>query len=32
VHPDPHALAFALPVSGGDSGDALLYFANDGGI
>jgi hypothetical protein len=32
VHPDPHALAFALPFSGGDSGNALLYFANDGSI
>ena len=32
VHPDQHALAFAIPSSGSDSGNALLYFANDGGI
>jgi hypothetical protein len=32
VHPDQHALAYAIPTSGGDSGNALLYFANDGGI
>ncbi len=32
VHPDQHALAFAMPTSGTDSGNALLYFANDGGI
>ena len=32
VHPDQHSLAYALPTSGSDSGNALLYFANDGGI
>ncbi len=32
VHPDQHALAYAIPTSGSDSGNALLYFANDGGI
>ena len=29
VHPDQHALAFAIPSS---SGADLMYFANDGGI
>jgi hypothetical protein len=32
VHPDQHALAFMIPASGSDSGNALMYFANDGGI
>jgi uncharacterized membrane protein len=32
VHPDQHALAYTIPVAGSDSGNALLYFANDGGI
>ena len=32
VHPDQHALAYAIPTSGTDSGNALMYFANDGGI
>ena len=32
VHPDQHALAYAIPTSGSDSGNALMYFANDGGI
>ncbi len=32
VHPDQHALAYAIPMSGSDSGNALLYFANDGGV
>ncbi len=32
VHPYQHALAYTIPVSGSDSGNALLYFANDGGI
>jgi hypothetical protein len=32
VHPDQHALAAMIPTSGSDSGNALLYFANDGGI
>jgi len=32
VHPDQHALAYAIPSSGSDAGNALLYFANDGGI
>ena len=32
VHPDQHALAYMIPTSGGDSGNDLMYFANDGGI
>jgi len=32
VHPDQHALAYALPSAGSDSGNTLMYFANDGGI
>lgn len=32
VHPDQHALAYSIPASGSDSGNALMYFANDGGI
>jgi len=32
VHPDQHALASMIPTSGTDSGNALIYFANDGGI
>jgi hypothetical protein len=32
VHPDQHSLAGMIPNSGSDSGKALLYFANDGGI
>lgn len=32
VHPDQHALGYLIPASGGDSGNALMYFANDGGI
>ena len=32
VHPDQHALAYVIPSSGSDSGNALMYFANDGGI
>jgi hypothetical protein len=32
VHPDQHALAYMIPSSGADSGAALMYFANDGGI
>jgi hypothetical protein len=32
VHPDQHALAYAIPTSGSDAGNALLYFANDGGV
>ena len=32
VHPDQHALVYAIPTSGSDSGNALMYFANDGGI
>ena len=32
VHPDQHALAFTLPAGGSDSGNALMYFTNDGGI
>jgi hypothetical protein len=32
VHPDQHALAYAIPSSGAESGADLMYFANDGGI
>ena len=32
VHPDQHALASVIPTSGTDSGNILMYFANDGGI
>jgi hypothetical protein len=32
VHPDQHALGYTIPAAGTDSGNALLYFANDGGI
>jgi len=32
VHPDQHALASVIPGTGTDSGNALMYFANDGGI
>ncbi|HTZ84121.1 MAG TPA: hypothetical protein VMB66_13070 [Candidatus Acidoferrales bacterium] len=32
VHPDQHALAAIIPATGSDSGNALMYFANDGGI
>ncbi len=32
VHPAQHALASTIPATGSDSGNALLYFANDGGI
>ena len=32
VHPDQHALSYAIPTSGSDSGNALMYFANDGGL
>jgi len=32
VHPDQHVLAYALPSAGSDSGNILMYFANDGGI
>jgi hypothetical protein len=32
VHPDQHALAYMIPSSGTESGAALMYFANDGGI
>jgi hypothetical protein len=32
VHPDQHALAYMIPSSGSDSGNDLMYFANDGGI
>lgn len=32
VHPDQHALDAIIPSSGSDSGNELLYFANDGGI
>jgi len=32
MHPDQHALAYAVPSAGSDSGNTLMYFANDGGI
>jgi hypothetical protein len=32
VHPAQHAMAGIIPATGTDSGDALLYFANDGGV
>ena len=32
VHPDQHALDYMIPNSGSDAGNALMYFANDGGI
>jgi len=32
LHPDQHAMDFMIPASGTDSGNALLYYANDGGI
>jgi hypothetical protein len=32
VHPDQHALTYTIPASGSDSGNDLMYFANDGGI
>jgi hypothetical protein len=31
VHPNQHALDGMIPAYGADSGNALLYFANDGG-
>jgi hypothetical protein len=32
VHPAQHAVAYMIPGSGNDSGNDLMYFANDGGI
>ncbi len=32
VHPDQHGMAYTIPTSGTDSGNALLFFANDGGL
>ena len=32
VHPDQHAIAYAIPAAGSDPGAELLYLANDGGI
>ncbi|MGB6477074.1 MAG: hypothetical protein WBF04_23725 [Candidatus Sulfotelmatobacter sp.] len=32
VHPAQHALAYIIPGAGADSGNDLMYFANDGGI
>jgi hypothetical protein len=32
VHPAQHAIAFTIPASGNAAGNALLYFANDGGV
>ena len=32
VHPDQHAMAAMIPSVGTDSGNELLYFANDGGV
>lgn len=32
VHPGQHSLAYTIPSSGTDSGNLLMYFANDGGL
>jgi hypothetical protein len=32
VHPDQHGMAAMIPTLGTDSGNELVYFANDGGI
>ena len=32
MHPDQHALAYAIPTEGAESGADLMYFANDGGV
>jgi len=32
VHPAQHAMAYMIPTYGSDSGNALLFFANDGGV
>jgi hypothetical protein len=32
VHPDQHAISYLVPTSGTDAGNALMFFANDGGI
>jgi hypothetical protein len=32
VHPNQHAMAAVIPGIGSDSGNELLYFANDGGV
>jgi hypothetical protein len=32
VHPDQHALAYAIPTAGAEATADLMYFANDGGI
>lgn len=32
VHPAQHAMAYMIPTYGSDSGNALLFFANDGGL
>ncbi len=32
VHPNQHAMASMIPAMGSDSGNVLLYFANDGGV
>ena len=32
VHPDQHSVAYTIPTAGTDSGNALMFFANDGGI
>ena len=32
VHPAQHAVAYMIPTYGSDSGNALLFFANDGGL
>ena len=32
VHPSQHALAAMIPSIGSDSGNELLYFANEGGV
>ena len=32
VHPAQHAMAYMIPTYGSDSGNALLFFTNDGGL
>jgi len=32
VHPDQHALTYTIPTTGSDANNALMFFANDGGI
>lgn len=32
VNPAQHSLAYAMPSTGADSGNGLMFFANDGGV